>query len=291
MGRWSEAFHAYVQARDTADTADTPQQGSVNTVTSVTLADDHDHEVLPPNSERVSPVSTESRRAERKESTAYGQTALLERAITEGYQQATLRRPPSWADPAGRPVRGCFCSCCKGRRWWVRTGGTKRLALLDLPSASSFAPTRLPGIANVKTGSTNVKSSGSIGNRTTHQRREPGRQRDCRDTQQHSEAKRAVKDLMEHGDIEHNLIFLMDGSPASLNIPSVEHNLGILRIVTTIGSATACAVVETVMLVRNDRGGEHLKGLVVIMSYRHKSGVIKTVSSVPIFCDDNGGVV
>lgn len=118
MGRWSEAFHAYVQARDTADTADTSQQGSVDTVTSVMLPDDHDHEVLPQNSERVSPVSTVSRPAERKKSTAYGQTAFLGRAITEGYRQAALRRPPSSADPAERPVHGCFCSCCKGRRWW-----------------------------------------------------------------------------------------------------------------------------------------------------------------------------
>ena len=99
MGRWSEAFHAYVQARDTADTADTSQQGSVDTVTSVMLPDDHDHEVLPQNSERVSPVSTVSRPAERKKSTAYGQTAFLGRAITEGYRQAALRRPPSSADP------------------------------------------------------------------------------------------------------------------------------------------------------------------------------------------------
>ena len=27
-------------------------------------------------------------------------------------------RPPSWADPAALPSRGCFCTCCKGQRWW-----------------------------------------------------------------------------------------------------------------------------------------------------------------------------
>ena len=32
--------------------------------------------------------------------------------------RAARRRPPSWADPAALPSRGCFCTCCKGQRWW-----------------------------------------------------------------------------------------------------------------------------------------------------------------------------
>jgi hypothetical protein len=32
--------------------------------------------------------------------------------------RAALQRPVSWSDPAARPSVGCFCSCCKGRRWW-----------------------------------------------------------------------------------------------------------------------------------------------------------------------------
>jgi hypothetical protein len=33
-------------------------------------------------------------------------------------RRAALIRPPSWSDPAARPSAGCFCSCCKTRRWW-----------------------------------------------------------------------------------------------------------------------------------------------------------------------------
>jgi hypothetical protein len=38
--------------------------------------------------------------------------------LLDGYLRAALQRPPSWADPTALPSRGCFCSCCKGRRWW-----------------------------------------------------------------------------------------------------------------------------------------------------------------------------
>jgi hypothetical protein len=36
----------------------------------------------------------------------------------ERFLCAALQRPVSWADAAARPSRGCFCSCCKGQRWW-----------------------------------------------------------------------------------------------------------------------------------------------------------------------------
>jgi len=38
--------------------------------------------------------------------------------LLDGYMRAALQRPPSWSDPAALPSRGCFCSCCKGQRWW-----------------------------------------------------------------------------------------------------------------------------------------------------------------------------
>ena len=58
-GEWAAcvwACHAYVQARDTADTADTLNKAVSISVGQFTLADGHDHEVLPHNSQRVSPV-------------------------------------------------------------------------------------------------------------------------------------------------------------------------------------------------------------------------------------------
>jgi hypothetical protein len=39
-------------------------------------------------------------------------------ALVSGLLHAARRRPPSWADPTALPSRGCFCSCCKGQRWW-----------------------------------------------------------------------------------------------------------------------------------------------------------------------------
>jgi hypothetical protein len=38
--------------------------------------------------------------------------------LLDGYMRVALQRPPSWADPTALPSSGCFCSCCKGRRWW-----------------------------------------------------------------------------------------------------------------------------------------------------------------------------
>lgn len=39
-------------------------------------------------------------------------------AVGAGLLVAARRRPPSWADPTALPSRGCFCTCCKGQRWW-----------------------------------------------------------------------------------------------------------------------------------------------------------------------------
>ena len=33
-------------------------------------------------------------------------------------QAAALSRPPSWPDPELLPSAGCWCSCCRGGRWW-----------------------------------------------------------------------------------------------------------------------------------------------------------------------------
>jgi hypothetical protein len=38
--------------------------------------------------------------------------------LSDNYVRAALQRPPSWADPTAQPSRGCFCTCCKGQRWW-----------------------------------------------------------------------------------------------------------------------------------------------------------------------------
>ena len=32
---------------------------------------------------------------------------------------SAMQRPPSWGDQASRPTAGCWCSCCRGRRWWA----------------------------------------------------------------------------------------------------------------------------------------------------------------------------
>lgn len=35
-----------------------------------------------------------------------------------GYLNTTRQCPPSWSDSTALPAQGCFCSCCKGQRWW-----------------------------------------------------------------------------------------------------------------------------------------------------------------------------
>ena len=43
----------------------------------------------------------------------------------DGLRLAALRRPVSWADPAARPSQGCYCSCCRGQRWWCEREAPK----------------------------------------------------------------------------------------------------------------------------------------------------------------------
>jgi len=39
-------------------------------------------------------------------------------AMVAGLLDTARGRPPSWADPAAPPLRGCWCRCCRGTRWW-----------------------------------------------------------------------------------------------------------------------------------------------------------------------------
>ncbi len=39
-------------------------------------------------------------------------------AMLRGLQDVALARPPSWPDPEAVPSSGCWCSCCRGSRWW-----------------------------------------------------------------------------------------------------------------------------------------------------------------------------
>ena len=42
-----------------------------------------------------------------------------------GYLRAALQRPVSWADPTARPSQECYCSCCRGQRWWCEREAPK----------------------------------------------------------------------------------------------------------------------------------------------------------------------
>jgi hypothetical protein len=46
-------------------------------------------------------------------------------AMVDGLVVAARGRPPSWADPTALPSRGCFCTCCKGQRWWRECAAPK----------------------------------------------------------------------------------------------------------------------------------------------------------------------
>ena len=46
-------------------------------------------------------------------------------AMVSGLLNVARQRPPSWSDPAALPSRGCFCSCCKGQRWWCERDAPK----------------------------------------------------------------------------------------------------------------------------------------------------------------------
>jgi hypothetical protein len=123
MSRWAEAFRASLARHDTVDTADTSSRGrpvTPDSVSSVMADADGDRGMAPANADQVSQVSQVSRSAEtpKVDAARHEQLVVSDRAIPADYLGAALQRPPSWADPAAPPSRGCFCSCCKGRRWW-----------------------------------------------------------------------------------------------------------------------------------------------------------------------------
>ena len=47
----------------------------------------------------------------------------LNRPVADGHLRAARQRPPSWSNAAALPSPGCFCSCCKGQRWWTDQSG------------------------------------------------------------------------------------------------------------------------------------------------------------------------
>lgn len=57
--------------------------------------------------------------------TGWEQGDAAQAAMVAGLLIASRRRPPSWADPTALPSRGCFCTCCKGRRWWCEREAPK----------------------------------------------------------------------------------------------------------------------------------------------------------------------
>jgi hypothetical protein len=122
MGRWADAFHSHIHTRDTADTSPSGPavRGSVTSVSSVARPDDLDGGSSPTCSEPVSAVSAVSRVAQTPTpvTAAREQDLVSDPIAAAGYMRAALQRPPSWANSAARPPSGCFCSCCKGRRWW-----------------------------------------------------------------------------------------------------------------------------------------------------------------------------
>ena len=45
--------------------------------------------------------------------------------MVRGLLNAACQRPPSWSDSAATPSPGCWCSCCKGYRWWCEREAPK----------------------------------------------------------------------------------------------------------------------------------------------------------------------
>ena len=62
---------------------------------------------------------------ERKAALARLQPRTTPTDALDGLRQAALQHPPSWADATARPSRGCWCSCCKGQRWWCEVNEPK----------------------------------------------------------------------------------------------------------------------------------------------------------------------
>jgi hypothetical protein len=56
--------------------------------------------------------------AERRAALAWLQPRTNPIDALRALRRAAMPRPPSWADSAALPSRGCFCSCCRSRQWW-----------------------------------------------------------------------------------------------------------------------------------------------------------------------------
>jgi hypothetical protein len=106
---------------DTADTADSTgtaktspaQSDDVSTVSSVTDGNTTDEVARTVSADGV---STESGVPNSEGTDPQPPKTLLD---GENYLREMRRRPPSWSCAATRPAPGCYCSCCKGGRWWT----------------------------------------------------------------------------------------------------------------------------------------------------------------------------
>jgi hypothetical protein len=133
MSRWADAFRASARDRDIVDSVDTSfprplaPEPCVNSVSSVMGSKHTKNAADRPLGNEPSTVSAVSRAAKVVNAVASGcdQAAATERAISAAYIRAALQRPPSWSDPVALPSRGCFCSCCKGQRWWCECEAPK----------------------------------------------------------------------------------------------------------------------------------------------------------------------
>jgi hypothetical protein len=137
MSRWAEAFRASICRHDTADNVDISRHDQtsgppspppcVSSVSSVTGPGRTKDATGRPSGDELSTVSSVSRAANVVNAGASGcdQAAATERAISAAYIRFSLQRPPSRSDPVALPSRGCFCSCCKGQRWWCEREAPK----------------------------------------------------------------------------------------------------------------------------------------------------------------------
>jgi hypothetical protein len=136
MSRWAEAFRASVRSRDTADSVDTatgdqpPTRPAtpppcVNSVSSVASCDRQENVARPSKSGELSTVSAVSRPTETPKADVARREQFVVSERMTGSLRAELQRPPSWADSTALPSRGCFCSCCKGQRWWCEREAPK----------------------------------------------------------------------------------------------------------------------------------------------------------------------
>ena len=136
MSRWAEAFRASVRSRDTVDTADTSSPDRtiepptpppcVNSVSSVTAHGHMDDEAarLAVELSTVSAVSCAAK-ATNADASGSEQTAATERVISAAYFARPCNVHQAGLIRVALPSRGCFCSCCKGQRWWCERDAPK----------------------------------------------------------------------------------------------------------------------------------------------------------------------